>query len=81
MICFKYEDTQEHALFCEKLKLHLTIENRELLEEVKYSDLFGTESDQFRIAEVFQAIIDLREKLQVTPPGLPGHSSGPRDVS
>ena len=60
--------------------MYLTIENRELLEDVKYSDLFGNESDQFRLAEGFQAIIDLREKLQATPPGLPGHSAGPRDV-
>ena len=80
-ICLKYEDTQEHALFCEKLKQHLAIENIELMEEIKYSDLFSNESDQCRIAEVFQVIIQTREKLQATPPGLPGHSSGPRDVS
>ena len=26
-ICQKHQDTQEHALFCEKLKLYMTIEN------------------------------------------------------
>ena len=80
-ICLKYEDTQEHALFCEKLYLYLSMETKELLKNVKYSDLFGNESDQLKISEAFQAIIDAREKLQATPPGLPGHSSGQRDVS
>ena len=80
-ICQKHQDTQEHALFCEKLKLYMTIENRQLLEDVKYSDLFSNVNDQLLITDVFQAIIDTREKIRDTPrESLPGLSSGPRDL-
>ena len=58
----------------------MTIENRQLLEDVKYSDLFSNVNDQLLITDVFQAIIDTREKIRDTPrESLPGLSSGPRD--
>ena len=79
-ICQKYKDTQEHALLCEKLREYLSITNRQLLEEVQYSDLFSNVHDQFCITNVFQVIIDARETIrEATRAGLPGHSSGPRD--
>ena len=79
-ICQNYEDTQEHALICDKLKVYLSLNNIQLPEDVLYSDLFRNVYDQLRITEAFQVIIDAREKLQPTPRGLPGHHSGPRDL-
>ena len=81
MICLKYEDTQEHALLSEKLREYLSIMNRQLLEEVQYSDLFSNVHDQLRITNAFQVIIDARETIrEATRAGLPGYSSGPRDL-
>ena len=80
-ICQKHQDTQEHALFCEKLKLYMTIENRQFLEDVKYSDLISNVNDQLLITDVFQAIIDTREKICDTArESQPGPSSGPHDL-
>ena len=79
-ICQNYEDTQEHALICDKLKVYLSLNNIQLSEDIHYSDLFGCVNDQLRITEAFQVIIDAREKLQETTRGLPGHCSGPRDL-
>ena len=42
--CQDYEDSQENAILCEKLRDSLTIMNRQLLEEVKYSDMFSITS-------------------------------------
>ena len=80
-ICKKYEDTQEHAIHCEKLKMHMTQEHRQLLENSSYSDLFSDINDQLRITEAFQIIIETRERLQDTSrTGLPGLCTGPRDL-
>ena len=79
-ICRNYEDTQEHALLCDSLKVYLSLKNIQLPEDINYSDLFGSVYEQLRIVEVYQVIIDAREKLQETPRGLPGHCSGPRDL-
>ena len=80
-ICQGYEDSQEHAILCEKLRDSLPIMNRQLLEQVKYSDLCSNIHDQLRITIVYQLFIDARERIRDTPRvGLPGHSSGPRDV-
>ena len=61
-----YEDTEEHAVHCEKLKMHMTPELRQLLENSSYSDLFSDVTDQLRITEAFQIIIKTRERLQDT---------------
>ena len=66
-ICQKHHDTQEHALFCENLKLYMTIQNGQLVEDVKYSYLFSKVVDQLLITDVFQTIIDTREKIRDTP--------------
>ena len=56
----------------------MTIENRQLPEDVKYSDLFSNVNDQLLITDIFQAIINTREKIRDTPQeSLPGLSSGP----
>ena len=62
----KYEDTQEHAIHYEKLKMHMTTEHRQLLENAPYSDLFSDINDQLRITEAFQIIIETRERFQDT---------------
>ena len=59
----------------------MTIENRQLLENVKYSDLFSNVNDQLLVTDFFQAILDTREKIRDTPrESLPGLSSGPHDL-
>ena len=66
-ICQGYEDSQEHAILCEKLRDSLPILNRQLLEEVNYSDLFSNIHNQLRITNVYQLLIDARERIRDTP--------------
>ena len=80
--CQGYEDSQEYVILCENLRDSLPIVNRQLLEEVKYSDLFSNIHDQLCITNAYQLLIEARERIRDTRPrvGLPGHSSGPHDV-
>ena len=80
--CQGHEDYQEYVILCEKLRDSLPIVNRQLLEEVKYSYFFSNIHDQLRITNVYQLLIEARERIRDTRPrvGLPGHSSGPHDV-
>ena len=77
--CKISNDTQEHALQCSRTKQHLNNEHLQLIDSVKYSDLFSNVDLQLRITQAFDIIIKTRERLR-TPPvnsAYPGQNTGP----
>ena len=57
------EDTQEHLLCCPKLVAHLSNSEQELLNKVKYIDLFGSLTEQKDVAEMFAILLKIRKRL------------------
>ena len=79
-LCFRYQDSQEHALTCEVIKANLSQAQCALLNDTDYAQLFGNVEDQEKVTRMFQIIVSLREKLLTIPhiQGLPGlDNSGP----
>ena len=62
------EDTQEHLLCCPKLVAQLSISQLRQLEQVKYSDLYGTVAEQKEITEIFLILLRIRTRLQENDP-------------
>ena len=62
-LCFKYQDSQEHALTCEVIKANLSQTQCALLNDTYYAQLFGNVEDQEKVTRIFQIILLLREKL------------------
>ena len=79
--CLNKEDSQEHMLQCHELLLHLDLNQKSILSEVEYSDLFGSTDKQIKIAKLFQILIRIQERLlgQTQEPACHGKNSGPRD--
>ena len=73
--------TQEHALICPNLRNLLTQEQVLSLSSVSYSDLFSDTGKQYKITQVFDFIIQTREKMRAPPsaPAYPGYNTGPAD--
>ena len=63
-LCKSAADTQEHALKCFVLKKHMNSSEIEALQAVEYNYIFGNIEGQFKVTQVFQAIINLRERLR-----------------
>ena len=57
--CGKAIDSQSHALACELFKRKLTQSQLNMLSNVKYSDLYGSENQQYSILKVFQMILQI----------------------
>ena len=80
-ICTLSDDTQEHALQCHGVRKHLEIDQRILVDSVRYDDLVGPLDRKLKITEAFQIIIKTRERLQRAPlSSLPGQHTGPRGL-
>ena len=62
-MCRKNIDSQEHSLICIRIKQELSSSDEELLNSVKYSDIFGNISQQFMVTKMFQRILEIRETL------------------
>ena len=62
-MCRKSIDSQEHSLTCIRIKQELSSSDEELLNSVKYSDMFGNVSQQFMVTKMFQRILEIRETL------------------
>ena len=77
--CNTSEDTQEHALFCVRTRKSLKQEHIQLLDSVKYSDIFADIDSQYRITKAFDVIIQTRERLRIPPVNTAylGDSTGP----
>ena len=79
-VCLTNIDSQEHSLVCSGIKEELTDSELDMLNSLKYSDLFGNESQQFLATKMYQRILEIREFLLTKPTrhGLPGQkNSGP----
>ena len=76
--CEKSVDSQKHALICELVKKELTEYEQNVHSELQYSDLFGSEDQQYNIVKTFQRILKIRTSFNSTDKGLPGpQNSGP----
>ena len=76
--CGKAIDTQSHALACELVKRELTQNELDILNNVKYSDLYGSMDQQYSITKIFQRILQIRDTVFSSDTSLPGlHNSGP----
>ena len=62
-MCRKSIDSQEHSLTCIRIKQELSSSDKELLNSVKYSDMFGSVSQQFMVTKMFQRILEIQESL------------------
>ena len=76
--CGKAIDSQSHALACELFKRELTQSELNMLSNVKYSDLYGSENHQYSILKVFQMILQIGDSSISPDNSLPGlHNTGP----
>ena len=76
--CEKSVDSQKHALICELVKKELTEYKHNVHSELQYSDLFGSEDQQYNIVKTFQRILKIRASFNSMDKGLPGpQNSGP----
>ena len=64
-ICGKSEDTQEHALTCEKITLQLDKDQLQLQSAQSYNDLFSTIDKQVEITKTYRNIIEIRQQLRI----------------
>jgi hypothetical protein len=78
-LCENTIDSQEHLLICPGIKKHLSIAQLELLNKVRYEQLFGNPMDQFDAAKAFQIVLKVRDRLldKTLRPAYHGSSSGP----
>ena len=72
--CNNEIDSQKHMLSCHSLTSLLKTDQRTLLNEVTYSDIFGTTNDQLNVTLVLQSLLKIRDRLLANRPGagLPG---------
>ena len=74
-VCKLSDDTQEHAILCEALEKHMERDHKDILKNVKYVDIFGSQEEQLRITKTYSILISVREKLCEPQQGLPGHNT------
>ena len=65
--CKKSSDIQEHALSCNDIRNHMKKDHVEVLDSVKYSDIFSDANSQYKIVQVFQNSMNTREQLRASP--------------
>ena len=78
--CPHEKDTQQHVLSCNYLVKHLSDSNKLLLQNIKYTDLFGTVEEQYNITSIFLILLRIRTRLLDTDqgPACEGNNSRPR---
>ena len=62
-ICLTDIDSQEHSLACFRIKQEYTVTEVNMLNSVKYSDIYGNESQQLMVTKMFQRILEIRQFL------------------
>ena len=74
-------DTQEYALVCINIRNLLTQEQVSSLSSVSYIDIFSDTEKHYKITQVFEFIIQTREKLRAPPsaPAYPDLDTGPAE--
>ena len=80
-VCKTNSDTQQHALLCGEIKKYMKKEDLVKLSAVAYTDIFSDTKKQLQVTQVFNMIIQTRERLRTPPlnPAYPGLSTGPAD--
>ena len=78
-LCNSNSDSQEHALNCSYIRNVFTTEQNASLNTVSYSDIFSDTEKQFKVTQLFELIIQIREKLRAptSTPAYPGINTGP----
>ena len=76
-LCLTNNDSQEHSLACSRIKQEYTETEVDMFNSVKYSDIFGNESQQFMVTRMYQRILEIRELIleKPAPQCLPGHNN------
>ena len=78
MLCGKGIDSQRHALSCKAILEKLSLPELETMNQLRYSHLYGSISEQENITMMFSRILQIRAADKSTATGLPGHNnSGP----
>ena len=62
-LCKLETDTQKHALFCHVIKEHLNENERNILKDSSYEDIFDNLHSQLRITKLYQSIIRIKKRL------------------
>ena len=76
--CYNESDTQQHLLLCQGLIPSLTVNQKDLLKLVKYSDIFGSIEEQVNVVGIFQVLLKIRKRLlDNQEPAYPGNNAGP----
>ena len=76
--CGKAIDSQSHALACELIIIELTENKLNTFNNLKYSDLYGSEDQQYSIIKIFQRILQIQASTVPSTTGLPRpNNSGP----
>ena len=70
-LCLSDTDSQQHLLKCPQITNELSTKDKELLQTVIYSHIFGDIDEQYRVTRMFQTIIRIRERL-LAARSLPG---------
>ena len=80
-LCFNQDDNQEHILSCSTLISNLSDSNLQILQRVKYSDLFGTVIQQLEITNMFLVLLRTRKRLLQTDqePACKGNNTRPKN--
>ena len=78
-LCKSGPDSQEHALTCKTIAQYLSQAEKEVIESIRYEDIYGEANAQLRITTIFQSIIRIKKRLQMIdqPLAYPGNNSGP----
>ena len=72
-LCNSNSDSQEHALNCSYIRNIFTTEQNASLNTVSYSDVLSDTENQFQVTQVFELIIQTREKFRSNTPGAGAH--------
>ena len=80
-LCLNQDDSQEHLLSCSTVVSHLSDSDKQLLQTVDYSHLFGTVTQQVGITNMFLVLLRTRKRLLKTAqePACGGNNTRPED--
>ena len=79
--CPQQIDNQEHILTCATIIAKLSDREKQLLESVSYSHLFGTVTQQLNITNIFLVLLRIRKRLLKIDqqPACEGNNTRPSD--
>ena len=75
MLCGKGIDSQRHALSCKAILDKLSIPELDIMNQLRYSHLYGSIDEQETITMMFIRILQIRAADKSSATGLPGHNN------